>query len=126
MDIDTINTRNLAILRCRGRLVLGDGATTLGDAVRRAFSRGQAVALDLGRVTQIDACGSGLLAELAEEARRDGRTLMVARVSERVRLLLRITRLDGVIPGVPEALRLPPAAVPPRRAFAHAAAMAGT
>lgn len=107
VEIDTITTRELAILRCRGRLVLGDGAAPLREAVRRALSRGQAVALDLGPVTQMDAHGTGVLAELADLARRDGRALMLARVSDRVRRLLRLTGLDTVIPALkdPVALR---------------------
>lgn len=99
MDIDIISTRDLAILQCRGRLVFGDGAAALRQATRRALRRGQAVALDLGRVTQMDAHGTGVLAELAETARREGRALMLAHASDRVRRLLRITRLDTAISG---------------------------
>ena len=106
MDIDIITTREAAILRCRGRLVLGDGAAPLREAARRALSRGQAVALDLGRVTQIDAHGTGVLAELADTAQREGRVLMLAGVSDRVRRLLRLTRLDTVIPGLKDAVAL--------------------
>ena len=104
VEIEITNTRELAILRCQGRLVLGDGAATLREAARRALSAGQAVALDLGRVTQLDAHGTGVLAELFEIARREGRAFMVARVSGRVRRVLRLTRLDTVIPGVRDAL----------------------
>ena len=103
VDIDIISTREVAILRCRGRLVLGDGAAPLRDAARRALSKGQVVALDLGPVTQMDAHGTGVLAELADIARREGRALVVARVSDRVRRLMRVTRLDTVVPGLREA-----------------------
>jgi anti-anti-sigma factor len=104
VEIDVSPTRDLAILRCRGRLVLGDGAAPLREAARRAILRGQAVALDLGRVTQMDAHGTGVLAELADLACREGRPLMLARVSDRVRRLLRLTRLDAVIPGLKDVV----------------------
>ena len=108
VDIDIVTTREVAILRCRGRLVLGDGAAPLREAARRALSRGQAVALDLGLVTQMDAHGTGVLAELAGTARREGRVLVLARVNDRVRRLLRLTRLDTVIPGLKDAVALRP------------------
>lgn len=104
MDIDIITTRDLAILRCRGRLVFGDGAGPLGEAGRRALSAGRAVALDLDKVTQMDAHGTGVIAELADLARRQGSALMVSKVSDRARRLLRLTRLDSVIPGAMDAM----------------------
>src|SRR5688572_11006471 len=115
VEIDIITSRELAILRCRGRLVLGDGAAALRDAARRALLR-QAVALDLGRVTQMDAHGTGVLAELAHIAHRDGHALMLAGTSGRVRRLLRLTRLDTVIPAVNGSLALRHDATPPPHA----------
>jgi anti-anti-sigma factor len=104
VEIDVISTRELAILRCRGRLVLGDGAALLREVARRALAGGQAVALDLGRVTQMDAHATGVLAELTGIARDAGRPLMLARVSDRVRHLLRLSRLDTIIPGLRDAV----------------------
>lgn len=104
MDIDITTTRDLAILRCRGRLVFGDGAAPLKDAARRALLRGHAVALDLDKVTQMDAHATGVIAELADLARRQGRALTVARVSDRARRLLRLMRLDTVVPGASDAM----------------------
>lgn len=100
MDIDVITTGEVAILRCRGRLVLGDGAAPFREAARRALRRSAFVALDLDRITQMDAHGTGVLAELIELARREGRGLMVSCMSDRVRRLLRVTRLDTVIQGL--------------------------
>jgi anti-anti-sigma regulatory factor len=82
VEIEVITTRELALLRCRGRLVLGDGAALLREVASRALAAGQAVALDLGRVSQMD----------------QGVALVLARVSDRVRRSLQVTRLDQVIP----------------------------
>jgi anti-anti-sigma factor len=98
VEIEVITTRELALLRCRGRLVLGDGAALLREVASRALAAGQAVALDLGRVSQMDAHATGVLAELIESARNQGVALVLARVSDRVRRILRVTRLDQVIP----------------------------
>lgn len=109
MEIDVITTGEVAILTCRGRLVLGAGAAPFRDTARRALRRSALVALDLDRVTQMDAHGTGVLAELADLARREGRGLTVARVSDRVRRLLGVTRLDTVIQGLNGApVRLDP------------------
>jgi anti-anti-sigma factor len=102
VDIDIIRTRDLAILTCRGRLV-GDGAALVRDAAWRAFSAGQDVALDLWRVTQMDAHGAGVLAELFWFARREGRVLTLSRVNDRVRRVLQITGLDSVLSGVKDS-----------------------
>lgn len=115
MEIDIVTSRDLAVLRCRGRLILGDGAAALRVAARRALLR-QAVALDLGRVTQIDAHGTGVLAELADIARRGGHALVLAGTSGRVRRLLRLTRLDTVIPAMNDSLALAHDAVSPSHA----------
>jgi anti-anti-sigma factor len=120
VDIDIITTRELVTLRCRGRLVLGDGAAALREAAARALSRGQTVALDLGRVTQMDAHGTGVLADLAGIARREGRALMLARVSDPVRSLLRLTRLDTVIPALSDAMAIRRAVPCPHPAVAIA------
>lgn len=98
LHIDTTMTPTVTILRCRGRMVLGDGTTSLREAFRRALARGQVIALDLGLVTHMDAHGVGVLAEVCAMARQRGRALFLVRASRRVSLLLRITRLDTVIP----------------------------
>jgi anti-anti-sigma factor len=100
VDIEIIRTRTLAIVHCRGRFVFTDGAALLRERVGQALSAGLDVVLDLPAVTQIDAHGAGVLAELSGRARGEGRSLVIARVSERVRRVLRVTGLDGVIPGV--------------------------
>jgi anti-sigma B factor antagonist len=100
VDIDILRTRALAIVRCRGRLVLSDGAALLRDTVRQALSAGLDVVLDFPHVTQIDAHGAGVLAELFRLARDRGRSLALSRIDERVHRVLRVTGLDAVIPGV--------------------------
>ena len=103
LDVDVSRRPDAAILRCRGRLVLGDGAAPLREAGRRALLAGRSLALDLRRVTQIDAHGAGVLAELCAAARETGRALRLIGASDRVRLLLHVTRLDKVIAATADA-----------------------
>ncbi len=58
------------------------------------------MALDLSRVTEMDAHGLGVLAELCASLRHEGCALLLAAANDRVDRLLRLTRLDTVIPRV--------------------------
>lgn len=107
LDIDVSTRPDAAILRCRGRLVFGDGAAPLREAGHRALLAGRSLALDLRRVTQIDAHGAGVLAELCAAARETGHALRLAGVSDRVRLLLAVTRLDRAIAATADAPATP-------------------
>jgi anti-anti-sigma factor len=121
VDIDILRTRARAIVRCRGRLVLSDSAALLRDTVRQALSAGLDVVLDFPQVTQIDAHGAGVLAELVSLARDRGRSIALSRVNERVHRVLRVTGLDAVIPGVTDR-GLPAASVGPYTAVPSTAA----
>jgi len=58
------NSGNLAILRCRGKIVEGEEISTLFDAVISLKNK-RVVVLDLTRVSRIDARGLGILVLLA-------------------------------------------------------------
>jgi len=95
VDMEVVRTREVAVVHCDGRLVLGESTSLLRDAVRQAFSAGQDIVLDLSRVTHVDAHGAGVLAGLCERAREEGCGLALVRTSGRVRCLLRVTGLDA-------------------------------
>lgn len=96
---DCVPTPDRLLVRFSGRLMLDPRAT---PDWRACLERAQActVAIDLGEVTQIDASGLGLLAELTRATRATGRRLAVVSASPRVRRLLTLTRLDAAIEGV--------------------------
>ena len=58
---------------------------------------GADVRIDLGNVTEIDARGLGMLAELTREARLTGGHVVVVKASPRVRRLLEVTHLDALL-----------------------------
>jgi anti-anti-sigma factor len=62
---------------------------------------GTDVRIDLGSVTEIDARGLGMLAELTRETRRRGGRVAVVRASARVRRLLTLTHLDALLEDSP-------------------------
>jgi anti-anti-sigma factor len=58
---------------------------------------GSEVRIDLDSVTEIDARGLGMLAELARHLRARDRRVVVVRASPRVRRLLTLTHLDALL-----------------------------
>ena len=106
-NIDVVRNRGMAVLSCRGRLVLGHGTPLLREAAERELSAFESVALDLSFVTQMDASGIGVLAETSRAARHAGRVLVLTGVNDRVLRLLRLTRLDAFIPRLRDVIARP-------------------
>jgi anti-anti-sigma factor len=98
--VDIVRGREMATLVCRGRLVFDHGVPVLRDVAHRELSRGHTLALDLGSITQMDASGVGALAELCDAARTMGRGVALVGATDRVILLLHLTRLDTLIPTI--------------------------
>jgi anti-anti-sigma factor len=96
---DCVQTPERLLLRFSGRLVLDPRVTTDWRSCLERTPVGT-VAVDLDGVTEIDASGLGLLAELTHATRATGRRLAVVSASPRVRRLLALTRLDAAIEGV--------------------------
>jgi anti-anti-sigma factor len=80
-----------------GRLVLGHGADMSWWRPYIDDAAGQAIDVDLGGVTEMDARALGLLVELAR-ATAGGATIRFVRASARVARLVRLTGLDAVLP----------------------------
>ena len=96
---DCVPTPDRLLLRFSGRLVLDPRVNADWRACLERASAGT-VAVDLGDVTDIDASGLGMLAELTRATRATGRRLAVVSASPRVRRLLTLTRLDAAIEAV--------------------------
>ncbi len=97
---DCVREGGQLVVRFQGRLMRGprnlppDWRTCLEQST--TF---RDVAVDLGGVTDIDASGIGLLAELTAVSQRSGRRVAVVAANPRVRRLLSLTRLDTAITG---------------------------
>lgn len=89
------NFRDITIVRCTGRIVMGEPFAILHDAVRTHNSTGTAV-LDLARVNRIDAGGLGFLLALREWADANAIRFKLMNVIHNVDRVIRLTKLDGV------------------------------
>jgi len=85
---------NVAILFLQGRIV--NGETAIVRNAMNSLTDASTVVLDLGRVNAIDAHGLGVMLQLREEAEAKGTEFRLVNVTQLVRRILEITRLDSV------------------------------
>jgi len=83
------------VLRCQGRIVLGDAYTILRNAVLRQ-THTRTLILDLAQVDRIDAGGLGVLLGLREWACSQAIRFLLMNVMNQVELVLELTKLDRI------------------------------
>jgi anti-anti-sigma factor len=88
------NLGAVTVLCLRGRLVNGE-TEILRNAVN-SLPEVSKVALDLARVTTVDAAGLGVMLELREQAESKGIRFELTNVTGLVSRVLRVTHLDSV------------------------------
>ena len=89
--IDGIN-----VIDCSGRIVFGDEAIALREAVKVALEKSPNLVLNLSGVSYVDSGGLGTLVGLFTSARNAGGTMKLAALNSRVIGLLQITKLVTV------------------------------
>ena len=93
LQMTTRNLAGVAIVECRGRLVLGDESANLRHLVKDVLTESKHVVLDLGGVTFIDSSGLGVLAGLLNSARNVHGEIKLANLDGRLKGVLQMTRL---------------------------------
>jgi anti-anti-sigma factor len=93
LHIDTEKTPTETIFHCTGQIA---SSTThlLQSAVRSEISRNKTVVLNLSGVSSMDSSGLGAIVGLWVSAKKVGCELKLVSLSERVKELLHLTRLD--------------------------------
>jgi anti-sigma B factor antagonist len=87
---------DVIVVSCGGRLVAGDESTILQKHLAPLLPDDPFIILNLRDATYIDSGGVGLLVRMLNRARTSGGDLKLCEVPERIREVLRITRLDTV------------------------------
>ena len=101
MSLTTARTQhgNVLVLKCAGRLTLGESAVAFRSAVRDALVAGERLlVLDMTDLNYIDSSGIGELVSAYTATRNAGGQLLLAGLTKRVRDLLEITKLYTVFP----------------------------
>jgi anti-sigma B factor antagonist len=104
MDETTLDS-GVLVLKPRGRvnLVAAPGVRMLlADRVAHGSTR---IVVDLAEVPSIDSSGLGALVAGLKTARAAGGDLRLARAAEPVLTVLRLTKVDRVLPVYPDAAR---------------------
>jgi anti-anti-sigma factor len=94
LNVNAKNLGNVTVLSLQGQVVNGE-TETLRNAID-SLPITRAVILDLARVTTVDAHGLGVLLELREKTNSKGIRFQLMNVSQPLRQVLEITRLNTV------------------------------
>jgi anti-anti-sigma factor len=94
LNVERKNLGTVSLLNLDGKVVIGE-TETLRDVVETLPSS-SSVVLDLSHVSMMDAHGLGVLLHLRKQAEARDMRLELLNVSEQLRELFRMTRLDAV------------------------------
>ena len=84
------------IIDCNGRIVFGEEASLLRDAIKRDLAENNRILLNLAEVNYIDSGGIGTMVSLFTSARNAGGDIKLLHLTKRVGDLLQITKLITV------------------------------
>src|SRR5215472_10066543 len=92
-----MNVGDVTLVEAAGRITLGDSVTQLRDQIRELLDEGRVkILLNLANVTYIDSSGIGELVTAYSRVKRQGGTLKLLKLTQRIRDLLQITKLSTV------------------------------
>jgi anti-sigma B factor antagonist len=92
---------NVYIIRCVGRVVLGEEVKALEGALETGTREFTRVVLDLSEVNRLDSIAMGLLVRYAERLGKTGGGLRLAAAPPFVLNLLNMTKLSGLLQSFP-------------------------
>ncbi len=97
VKLSTRQVGDVSVIDVSGRITLGEGSSTLRDALRDMVSKGQKkILLNLGDVSYIDSSGIGELVSGFTSVANQGGQLKLLNLTKRVKDLLQITKLYTV------------------------------
>lgn len=95
-----LNTRqvgDVTVMDLAGRITLGEGSSTMRDALKDALAQGhKKILLNLGEVSYIDSSGIGELVSAFTTVTNQGGQLKLNGLNKRIKDLLQITKLYTV------------------------------
>jgi anti-sigma B factor antagonist len=91
-------TGAIVVVKCAGRIVEGGESSALQHEIDRLLDEAPFVVLDLAAIDFIDSSGLGLLVRLLNRARLAGGDLRICAPSRRLAEILRVTRLEKILP----------------------------
>jgi anti-sigma B factor antagonist len=98
LSLESQRVGGIVLVKCAGRIVEGGESAVLQHDVDSLLDEGPYVVLDLSDIDFIDSSGLGLLVRLLNRARLAGGDLRICAVPPRLREILRVTRLETILP----------------------------
>lgn len=99
VQISTRRVDDVTILDLEGRLILGRATDWLGECLQDSFAKGaRKLLLNMKGVPQVDTTAISTIVRAFVSLQRVGGKLGLCHLSERVRMVLDLTRLLNVIP----------------------------
>ena len=97
VKLTTRQVGDVTVVDVAGRITLGEGSSTLRDAIRELVGKDQKkILLNLGEVSYIDSSGIGELVSGFTTVTNSGGALKLLNLNKRVKDLLQITKLYTV------------------------------
>ncbi len=97
LRFDVRSVGDVLVVRCKGRMIFGDGTHLLAARVGQALAEKRHALLDLGEVEAMDAAGLGVLAEMAATASDSGGEIRLCNVPGPIATLLSLTHLTQAV-----------------------------
>jgi anti-sigma B factor antagonist len=94
LNLDVSRTEDIAVVRCRGRIVFGEDADELRRVVLGLLNETQRIVLNLAWIEHIDSSGLGTLVASFISARHRGAEIKFAALSPRARRAMTSTNMD--------------------------------
>jgi anti-sigma B factor antagonist len=101
LSLQSRRVGDIVVLKCAGRIVEGTESKALQQEFASLLPDDPYIVMDLADVNFIDSAGLGLLVRLLSRARAARGDLKLCAVPERVREVLRITRLGAIFDAAP-------------------------
>jgi len=100
LEVKRTKDNGIVVLQCNGMLTIGPGTTVLLEACREAMAATGTAGLliDLAGIERLDSAGMGAMVTVMNECGAKKVGLAIYGMTQRVKELLAITRLDGVLP----------------------------
>jgi len=94
LSLDVSRAKDVAVVRCRGRIVFGEEADDLRRVILGLLNETHRIVLNFAWIEYIDSSGLGALVASFISARHRGAEIKFAALSPRARQLLTTTKMD--------------------------------
>jgi anti-sigma B factor antagonist len=94
LNLDVTRSGDIAVVRCRGRIVFGLEADDLRGVILSVLKETSRIVLNLAGVVCMDSTGLGTLVASLISARNRGAEIKFAALSPRARRVFTITKVD--------------------------------